>query len=99
MFIVTSSVEPFGFNEPMETYKAGGMYVMNLLYALHAYHIGTCPLMWKGEKRSDEQLRKMLGVPLNEEIIMIIAAGYPLDEFTYVTSIRNPLDESLVIIK
>jgi len=99
MFIVTSSVEPFGYNEPMETYKAGGMYVMNLLYALHAYRVGTCPLMWKGEKRADEQLRKMLEVPDNEEIIMIITAGYPIDEFTYVTSVRNPINESLVIIE
>ena len=99
MFIVTSAVEPFGFNEPMETYKAGGMYVMNLLYALHAYKIGTCPLMWKGEDVADEQLRRMLGVPDNEEIIMILVAGYPEEEFTYVTSVRNPLEESIVIIK
>lgn len=98
MFIVTSAVEPFGYNEPMETYKAGGMYVMNLLYALHAYQIGTCPLMWKGENASDEQLRRMLGVPDNEEIIMIVVAGYPMDEFTYVTSVRNPLEESLVFV-
>lgn len=98
MFIVTSAVDPFGYNEPMETYKAGGMYVMNLLYALHAYQIGTCPLMWKGEKSADEQLRNLLGVPNNEEIIMIIAAGYPKEEFTYVTSVRNPLNESLVMV-
>ena len=99
LFIVSSALEPFGYNEPMEAYKAGGMYVMNLLYALHAYQIGTCPLMWKGEKKADEQLRRMLGVSDNEEIIMIIAAGYPIEEFTYVTSVRNPLDESLVIVK
>lgn len=98
MFVVTSTVEPFGFNESMETYKAGGMYVMNLLYALHAYQIGTCPLMWKGEKSADERLRMMLGVPDNEEVIMIIAAGYPQEEFTYVTSVRNPLEESLVMV-
>lgn len=99
MFIVTSAVEPFGFTETMETFKAGGMYVMNLLYALHAYQIGTCPLMWSGEKNRDKMLRQMLGVPDNEEVIMIVAAGYPKDEFTYVTSVRNPLNESLVFVK
>ena len=99
LFVVTSAVESFGFTEPMEAYKAGGMYVMNLLYALHAYQIGACPLMWSGEKERDIQLRKMLGVSDNEEIIMIIAAGYPMNEFTYVTSVRNPLDESLVFVK
>ena len=50
------------------------------------------------EKKADEQLRKILGVPDNEEIIMIIAAGYPIEEFTYVTSVRNPIEESLVMV-
>lgn len=98
LFIVTSAVEPFGFNEPNEVYKAGGMYVMNLLYALHANKIGACPLMWNGMKKQDVQLRKILHILDNEEIIMVVAAGYPTDEFTYVTSVRNPLEESLVFV-
>lgn len=98
LFIVTSAVEPFGYNEPNEVYKAGGMYVMNLLYALHAYQISACPLMWNGIKNQDEQLRGLLHIPENEEIIMIVAAGYPTDEFTYVASARNPLEESLFFV-
>lgn len=99
LFIVTSAMEAFGFNEPMEVYKAGGMYVMNLLYALHAYQVGSCPLMWSGDNERDNQLRELLNIPDNEEIIMMVAAGYPTDEFTYVTSVRNPIDESFVIVK
>ena len=98
LFIVTSAVEPFGFNEGFEVYKAGGMYVMNLLYAMHAYQIGACPLMWSGDNKKDKQLRQLLNIPYNEEIIMIVAAGYPTDEFTYVTSTRNPLEESLEFV-
>lgn len=98
LFIITSAVEAFGYNEYMEVYKAGGMYVMNLLYALHAYQIGACPLIWSGEKKRDKELRAILHVPDNEEIIMIIAAGYPLDKFKYVTSERNRLDDSLVFV-
>ena len=98
LFIVTSAVEPFGFTEGFEVYKAGGMYVMNLLYALHANRIGACPLMWNGMKNQDVQLRRLLRIPDNEEIIMIIVAGYPTDEFTYVTSVRNPLSESLFFV-
>lgn len=98
LFIVTAAVEPFGFNEGLEVYKAGGMYVMNLLYALHAYRIGACPLMWNGLRKQDKQLREWLNIPDNEEVIMVIAAGFPTDEFTYVTSVRNPLDESLVFV-
>lgn len=99
LFIITSAVEPFNNNEPFEVYKAGGMYVMNLLYALHAYEIGACPLMWNGKREQDKQLRKLLNIPDNEEIIMVVSAGYPTDEFLYVTSVRNPIEESLVIVK
>lgn len=99
LFVVTTAVEPFGYNEYFEAYKSGGMYVMNLLYALHAYQIGACPLMWNGEKKRDKQLRSLLSVPDNEEIIMLVSAGYPADEFSYVTSVRNPINESLVIVR
>ena len=98
LFIITSAVEAFGYNEYMEVYKSGGMYLMNLLYALHAYQIGACPLIWSGEKKRDKELRTLLHIPDNEEIIMIIAAGYPLGKFKYVTSERNRLDDSLVFV-
>ena len=98
LFVLTTAVEAFGYNEYMEVFKAGGMYAMNLLYALHAFQIGACPLMWNGKRKQDKQLRELLNIPNSEEIIMIIAAGYPADEFTYVTSIRNPLSESLVFV-
>ena len=99
LFVVTSAVEAFGNNEYHEVFKAGGMYVMNLLYALHFYQIGACPLIWSGDKERDNQLRKLINISDNEEIIMIISAGYPVENFSYVTSVRNPLEESLVIIK
>mgnify|MGYP003440705450 len=72
---------------------------MNLLYALHAHKIGACPLMWNGKQEQDKNLRKLLNIPNNEEIIMIVSAGYPQREFQYVTSVRNPLSESLIFIK
>ena len=99
LFVITTAVEAYGNDEYNEVFKVGGMYAMNLLYTLHAYQIGACALNWKGEKKTDEKLRALLGVPDNEEIMMVIAAGYPPEEFTYVASGRNELDESLVIVK
>lgn len=99
LLVVTSAVDAFGFNEYNEVWKTGGMYVMNLLYALHAHRIGTCPLMWNGKRNQDRSLRLLLNISDNEEVIMVIAVGYPKDEFKYVTSVRNPLSESLVFIK
>lgn len=99
LFIVTTAVEAYGYDEYNEVFKVGGLYTMNLLYALHAYQIGACALNWKGEKNTDNKLRALLHIPDNEEVIIVIAAGYPTDKFTYVTSVRNSLDESLVFVK
>ena len=98
LFIVTTSVEAYGNDECNEVFKVGGMHAMNLLYALHAYKIGACALNWKGEKNTDNKLRKLLNIPDNEEIIIVIAAGYPPEEFRYVASGRNALEESLVMM-
>lgn len=99
LFIVTTAVEAYGHEEYNEVFKVGGMHAMNLLYALHAYQIGACALNWKGEKKKDAMLRSLLHMPDNEEVIIVIAAGYPPDEFSYVASGRNDIDEALVIIK
>lgn len=99
LFIVTTAVEAYGYDEYCEVFKVGGMCAMNLLYALHAHQIGACALNWKGDKQKDDQLRMLLQIPDNEEIIIVIAAGYPPEEFKYVASVRNPLEESLILIK
>lgn len=98
LFIVTTAVEAYGYDEYNEVFKVGGMHAMNLLYALHAYQIGACALNWRGEKNKDEKLRALLHIPDNEEIIIVIAAGYPPEEFKYVASGRNDVEESLVIV-
>ena len=74
------------------------MYAMNLLYALHAYQIGACALNWRGGGKTDDKLRTLLYIPNNEEIIMVIATGYPPKEFKYVSSTRNDVEESLVFV-
>ena len=43
-------------------------------------------------------LRKLINIPDNEEIIIIYACGYPTSEFKYVTSVRNDLEKSMVVV-
>ena len=99
LLVVTSAIDAFSYNEYNEVWKAGGMYTMNLLYALHSYQIGACPLMWNGMRSQDKALREILNIPSKEEVVMIIAAGYPLDKFRYVTSVRNNVEDSLIIVR
>ena len=98
ILIVTSSVSVFNNNEVFEALKSGGMYAMNLLYALHSKKIGVCPLLWGENIKKDNYLRKLINIPDNEEIIIIYSCGYPTSEFKYVTSVRNDLEKSMVVV-
>lgn len=98
LLVITSRVDVFGSHEIYEVWKSGGMYAMNLLYALHYHSIGACPLEWNGRDPKDKQLRTLLHIPQNEEIIMILSIGYPLAQFKYVASARNDVKESMVVI-
>lgn len=98
ILIVTSSVSVFNNNEVFEALKSGGMYAMNLLYALHSKKIGVCPLLWGEDIKKDNYLRKLINIPDNEEIIIIYSCGYPTSEFKYVTSVRNDLEKSMVVV-
>lgn len=98
LLIITSKTTVFSYNEILETMKSGGMYAMNLLYALHHHKIGVCPLLWGEDIKKDKQLRKWINIPDNEEIIIVYACGYPLDTFKYVRSERNTLEESMIVV-
>lgn len=98
LLIITSRTTVFSYLEMNEAFKSGGMYTMNLLYALHHHRIGACPLEWGEHAHKDNLLRKIVGIPDNEEVIMLISIGYPIDEFKYVYSERDDLNDSIIII-
>lgn len=99
MLVITTRVEVFSYQEICESFKSGGMYAMNLLYALHDRHIGACPLVWNERKENDKKLRQWLGIGDNEEVVLLISAGYPNERFKYVQSNRNALEESVKVVE
>ena len=98
LLIITSRTTVFSYLEMNEAFKSGGMYTMNLLYALHHHRIGACPLEWGEHAHKDNLLRKIVGIPDNEEVIMLISIGYPIDEFKYVYSERDDVNDSIIVI-
>lgn len=98
LLIITCRISSFGYPEMNETYKSGGMYTMNLLFALHHYHIGACPLEWGEHAHKDDMLRKLINIPDNEVVIMLVSVGYPLSEFKYAASKRNNVKDSIIIV-
>lgn len=61
--VIIISVELVGYRDVKERnnlFVDGGMYAMNLLYALHSYRIGACPLNWCYSTEQDLALRRLV---------------------------------------
>lgn len=78
-------------NERNDSYINAGLFTMNLLYALHFHSIGSCILNWSVDSKKDNALRSLVGIPENETISVIVACGYPPQDFKIALSPRlNP---------
>lgn len=82
------------FSKGREVYQAfidGGMYAMNMLYALHYYGVGTIPLSASLKIDQDKNVRKLLRMEESEILIMFIGCGnYPNGKFLTTRSERRP---------
>jgi nitroreductase len=85
--------------EKNQVYVDGGIYTMNLLYALHFYGIATCPLNCSFSIIQEYKIRKKLGLKKSECFISFISIGYPADELILTTSKKKDLSEILSIHK
>ncbi len=56
----------------------GGIFLMNLLYALETNDLAACPIIWGAEPDNDKFLYQLLRIPQSQEIISLVAVGnYP----------------------
>lgn len=71
----------------------GGIFTMNLAYALHFHHIGNCILNWSVESDKDLQLRKLLHLRDDCVVCSMIACGRVKDKFSVCASPRKTVDK------
>lgn len=96
LLIVTSSLKSFnGINERNQSFIDGGIYSMSLLYSLHYLGLGACPLNWSAPKERDKELRKVVKIDPEDNIIMMIGVGNLPSKFVVAQSERRPLDQIL----
>lgn len=81
--------------ERHDCYVNGGIFVMNLCYALHCLGVAHCILHWSVPPETDREAHRMLGIPPNEAIVQVVACGMPPDEFDIAASPRLPVSEVL----
>jgi len=91
--VLTYSIRAFsGISERYQGYTDGGIFAMNLLYALHYMRIGACPLIWASGRRAEREIRQMLNIPVHERIFMIMALGGVPEKFDVAEAKRFPLE-------
>jgi nitroreductase len=99
LIILTSELGGYlGLRERNDVYINGGIYAMNLLYALHFYKIGACALNWCSLPDKDREFRKLCNIKPSENIILIIACGRVLEKFQLTCSYRNDYQNILKIL-
>lgn len=95
--VVTADLQAFsGTGERNQPFIDGGMFAMSLLYALHSLGLGACPLAWSMPRAADRAMRRALGIPDSEAVIMMISVGHLPEQLHVARSLRMPLDHFLV---
>lgn len=85
----------YSTGERNQLYIDGGIYLLNLLYALHFYKIAACPANWGKDFTQDSKVRKVIKVPESEQIICMIPIGIAQEEISFTLSYRRTVDEVL----
>jgi len=76
-------------HERNENHLNGGMFAMTLLNALHFNKIAACSLNWSVSNDKDLIMRRILNIPENEVVLLVISCGYPPEHFKIASSPRK----------
>ncbi len=91
LLIVTAKVSSqLSSNEFFSIYIDGGIFLMNLAYALHYNKIAHCILNWFADPKQDKALRQIIDLPEDENVIAYVLCGEASSNFKQVASPRLP---------
>ncbi len=94
LLVITSVISTTkDIHERNENHLNGGIFIMTLLNALHFNKIAACSLNWSVSNDKDRAIRRILAIPENEVVLMIISCGYVPDEFSVASSPRKTARE------
>lgn len=71
----------------------GGLYAMSLVWSMHAHSLASCMLNWCTGPRTDMKLKTILGLPHSVRVVVLIAFGYPKDEYVVCKSPKKNIEE------
>lgn len=88
----------YTIGERSQFFIDGGIYLMNLMYALHFHKIACCPANWGKMYGDDIKIQKILNLKKSEKVICVLAIGYLNEDVKHTLSQRRTTSEVLNII-
>ena len=85
--------------ERNDAYVNGGMFLMNLCYALYYYEVAHCILTWGQEPENDRKLRKLIPLRPSEEVVALLSCGEMPAEVDVANSPRKELSEIYRVVE
>lgn len=77
----------------------GGIFCMNLLYALNSVGIVNCPVIWGGMADEDKFLSDIAGIPDNERTVILVIGGYAPEQVVKTPcSPKRPVGDILKVV-
>lgn len=99
LLVVTADLQDLCVvRERDDIFVNGGMFLMNLCYALHYYEVAHCILNWSRTPEEDQDMRKIVAIPPSETVIAILSCGEAPDEFDVAVSPRKNFDEYFKVL-
>ena len=78
----------------------GGIFLMNLLYALDHYRLAACPIIWGAEPDNDSFLYELLEIPEYHEIVSLVMVGnFPKETVRIPCSAKRNVESVLHWVK
>ena len=82
-----------GSSDRVSGYIDTSLYAMNVINLMHSAGIGSVPLNWAKNYKSDIKLRKLVaGIKPNENVVFLLGFGYPAHGFEVPESPRNVIE-------
>lgn len=95
LLIVSADLDDtLDIKEHNDVYVEGGIFLMNLCYALHYHKIAHCVLVWFCNPANDAALRALIpAIKETEAVVALLACGEAAETFSVAASPRRPFDE------
>ena len=88
--LICGDIRGYNINELSQVYVDGGIYAMNLLYALHFEGVASIPLTMGHKQKKIKEIKQEMDIPDNEVPILLIGVGSYKD--TYKVAVSERID-------